>query len=114
MVARGGRLSPDAISSDSRCIRDVGNRDACTRGPEPRRRGAYVAELTPAVAAAVRAVGKDPASLALYAISRGDAGRVDALQLWTTWPRAQAARLVRRPRVSLVSEALAAGLDWRL
>jgi hypothetical protein len=84
---------------------------------EFRRRGAYVPRLTPEFARAVAALDGEPDHIAFQALRRGDReGRLDALQLWTSWPRREVTALLRprTPRLSLMDEALIAGLQPRV
>jgi hypothetical protein len=83
---------------------------------EFRRRGTYVSQLTPDLARAVAALDGDPDHIAFQALQRGDReGQLDALQLWTSWPRREVAALLhtRGPRLSVVDEALIVGLQSR-
>ncbi len=77
--------------------------------------GLRVPRLPPEKAAAVAALDSDPDYRALKALQRGDrVGRLDALTLWTEWPRKTVALLLNRdPRLSIVTEALITGLQCR-
>jgi hypothetical protein len=76
-----------------------------------------VPRLTREQASRVAALDSDPDHIAFEALRDGDReGRLDALQLWTTWRRADVARLLdaRGALLSPVTEALIAGLQARV
>ena len=113
---RAGRTAPAVGAGGYRYASDRCSTPRPTPEAEFRRQGAYVPKLTPNQASAVDALDSHPDHIAFEALQRGGRdGRLDALSLWTTWRREQAAApLDRRPRLSLVSEALNAGLQRRL
>jgi hypothetical protein len=87
--------------------------DCRDRPQVPPEEGLRVPRLPPETAAAIAALDSDPDYRAFKALQRGDRdGRLEALTLWTSWPRNSVAPLLNRdPRLSIVTEALIAGLQ---
>jgi hypothetical protein len=74
-----------------------------------------VPRLTREQATAVTALDNDPDHIAAEALRSGHRrDQLVALQIWTRWHRDEVARLLDRPRLSPVTQALIAGLRTRV